>query len=195
LNAVVPDDQAFLKFAKQITDIATQFMDPIVPRTEQMADMYLSLSSINKLTLGERATGTGKSAELALMARYLEILENKVLVLVPSEVLKLDQTRCYCTNYCKVEANLYDSSAPAIYYKTFDEVLADGRIPADTMILIDEFHEFMKLPARQTKHGISCPYLFAAAQKVIGLSATFGGDQVKSDIAKLFATSTFLKVP
>jgi hypothetical protein len=81
---------------------------------------------------------------------------------VPSEVLKLDQTRCYCPTYYKAEAEVYDSSSPAVYYKTFEEVLADGRIPADTTVLIDEFHNFMKFPAKLTSNGISCPYLFAA---------------------------------
>lgn len=101
---------------------------------------------------------------LSLLAQYIvSTLGRKALVLVPSEVLKLDQIRLYCPSVSRVEANLYDSSAPAIYYKTFDEVLADGRIPTNTAILIDEFHEFMKLPARITKHGISCPYRFAAA--------------------------------
>jgi superfamily II DNA or RNA helicase len=88
----------------------------------------------------------------------------------------LDQTRCYCPKYCKAEAQLYESDAPAIYYATFENVLTDGRIPTRTVILIDEFHNFMKLPAQLTAAGISCPYKFASAQQVIGLSATLGGE-------------------
>lgn len=114
---------------------------------------------------------------LALLAQYVAtILGRKALVLVPSEVLKLDQTRCYCPAYCRAEAEVYDSSASAVYYKTFEEVLADGRVPANTVILIDEFHNFMKLSAILANNGISCPHRFVAAQEVIGLSATFGGD-------------------
>ena len=102
---------------------------------------------------------------LALAARYINtILKCKVLLLVPSEVLKLDQIRLYCPSISKIEANLYDSNVPSIYYQTFDEVLTDGRIPPETVILIDEFHNFMKLSAHLTKYGISCPYLFASAQ-------------------------------
>jgi hypothetical protein len=74
-----------------------------------------------------------------------------------------------------VEAELYDSDAPAIYYSTFEEVLNTGKVPRETVILIDEVHEFFKLLARITSHGVSCPYLFTVAQKVIGLSATFRG--------------------
>lgn len=146
------------------------------------------------MTLGERGTGTGKSLQLALLAHYFFQSGNKILVIVPSGVLKLDQTRLYCPIASKIEADLYESSAPAIYYKTFDEVLTDGRVPPGAIILIDEFHKFMERSAQLTKHGISCPYLFASARQVIGLSATFGGDQVKADITKLFPNSTFLKV-
>jgi hypothetical protein len=82
---------------------------------------------------------------LAILAHYFFATGRKVLVLVPSEVLKLDQTSCYCPNYCKAEASFYDSNAPAaIYYKTFDEALSDARIPANIVILVDEFGEFIK---------------------------------------------------
>ena len=129
---------------------------------------------------------------LALMAQYLCIMGKKVLILVPSEVLKLDQTRCYCPNYCRVEADLYDSDVPAIYYSTFEEVLAVG-VPPSTIILIDEFHDFFKLPARLTVNGISCPFLIAVTPQAIGLSATFGGAQVISDIKKLIINSVFIQ--
>jgi superfamily II DNA or RNA helicase len=53
--------------------------------------MYLFITTVNKLILAELATGTGKSLMIALIALYLKIfLNKKVLVLVPSEVLKLD---------------------------------------------------------------------------------------------------------
>jgi hypothetical protein len=100
----------------------------------------------------------------------------KVLVLVPSEVLKLDQTRCYYPSYCRVEANLYSSDNPAVYFQVFEEVLAAGRVSSSTVIFIDEFHDFFKLPARITDYGISCPFVIATSSlQVIGMSATFGG--------------------
>lgn len=99
---------------------------------------------------------------LALIAQYLcTILGMKVLVLVPSEILKLDQTRCYCPTYHNSTESLYDDPAPRVYYQCFNDVLADGRIPVDTIFLIDEFHEFLKLPAVITTNRISCPYMFA----------------------------------
>lgn len=83
-------------------------------------------------------------------------------MLVPSEVLKLDQTRCYCPYYCKAEAQLYDSATSAVYYSEFATVLRDGRVPPETIILIDEFHDFLKLPAQLTAKSISCPYTIAS---------------------------------
>jgi len=51
------------------------------------------LNSDKQLTLIELATGIGKGVMMALMAQYLcTVINKKVLVLVPSEVLKLDQT-------------------------------------------------------------------------------------------------------
>jgi hypothetical protein len=70
---------------------------------------------------------------------------------------------------------LYESADPDIYYSIFANVIATGIVPAGTVIIIDEFHNFMKLPAQLTAAGISCPYKFASAQQVLGLSATFGG--------------------
>ena len=76
------------------------------------------------------------------------------------------------------------------------ELLTDGRVPSETIILIDEIHDFLKLPAQLTSHGISCPYKIAStAGQVIGLSATFGGAQVKLDITKLFISSIFIEAP
>lgn len=54
-------------------------------------------------------------------------------------------------------------------------MLGNVTVPLSTVIFIDEFHDFMRLPAAVTPNGISCPYFFASAQQVLGLSATFGG--------------------
>ncbi len=116
---------------------------------------------------------------LALIAQYLnKIYNRKVLVLVPSVVLELDQTRCYCPNASQAAASLYDANAqPEVFYSSFGDILAGGQLDPETVVLIDEFHDFLKLPAKTMLSGISCPYsLVAAAHQVIALSATFGGE-------------------
>lgn len=99
LNTLVPDtEESFLEFADKMTYIAEQLpkvliegvLTNIVPRADQLATMCLLHNSTKQLTLLERGTGTGKSVELALLAHYFFHAGNKVLVLVPSGVLKLD---------------------------------------------------------------------------------------------------------
>jgi hypothetical protein len=73
-------------------------------------------------------------------------------------------------------------------------VLTDGRSLSEVIVLIDEFHDFLKLNARIVSVGINCPYsIITTAYKTIGLSATFGGEQVKRDMQKLFPSSIFVK--
>jgi predicted O-methyltransferase YrrM len=80
-----------LEFTEQINAIAAELPTPITPRHEQLALMFLMLTLNKELTLIELGTGIGKSIMLALMAQYLcTIMGKKVLILVPSEVLKLD---------------------------------------------------------------------------------------------------------
>jgi hypothetical protein len=73
-------------------------------------------------------------------------------------------------------------------------VLADGRSLSEVIVLIDEFHDFLKLDARITSVGISCPYsIVTTVHQTVGLSATFGGEQVKRDMYKLFPSPIFIK--
>ena len=62
--------------------------------------------------------------------------------------------------------------------------------------MIDETHAFLKEPAKVTENGVSTPYEFVRNTfKVIGTSATFGGEQVKRDLLRTFEDSSFLKTP
>ena len=140
--------------------------------------MGLLLNSYKHTRLIELATGAGKTLMLAILAKYIcKIAKKKVLVIVPSEVLRLDVTRLYNNNYCKAAASLYDPEVPPeVFYSTFENVLHDGRVLTNVILLVDEFHDFLKLPARITPNGISCPFsLIQGAYQVIGVSATFGG--------------------
>ena len=116
---------------------------------------------------------------LSIMAKYFhKTTGKKVLVLVPSEVLKLDQTRLYCPDACRAATSLYDPKAPSeIWYSTFERVLCNGTLLENAIILVDEFHSFFHLPARMVQGIISSPFsLLMGCHKVIGVSATFGGD-------------------
>jgi Rad3-related DNA helicase len=66
--------------------IATEIK--VVPRPAQLAIIFLLLTSIATRSLIQLVTGFGKSLMLGLMARYLNLIHNKkVVVVVPNEVL------------------------------------------------------------------------------------------------------------
>lgn len=89
-------DDTFLEFAKKITEIAAQLPKvlidgvpkTIVPRAEQLAVMYLLLTSQHQRTLIQLVTGFGKSLMFGLLAQYInKAFGSKVVVVVPNEVL------------------------------------------------------------------------------------------------------------
>ncbi len=60
----------------------------VAPRSEQLAVMFLLLTSTKSISLIQLVTGFGKSMMFGLMARYLELFYNKkMVVVVPNEVL------------------------------------------------------------------------------------------------------------
>ena len=71
----------------------------------------------------------------------------------------------------------YKAAEKAYYYSTFGKVLKVGKFLPDALAVIDEPHAFLKETARISDSGISSPYEFVKNTfKVIGMSATFGGD-------------------
>jgi superfamily II DNA or RNA helicase len=83
----------------------------------------------------------------------------------------------YCQEASNAALSLYDPFAPSeIWYAEFKKPLEKGKSLKNVILLVDEFHEFMALPAVLSPEGISCPLkLITEAHKVIGLTATFGG--------------------
>ena len=71
----------------------------------------------------------------------------------------------------------YEAAEKAHYYSTFDKVLKVGKALPYALVVIDEPHAFLKESARISDNGISSPYEFVKNTfRVIGMSATFGGD-------------------
>ena len=82
-------DSELSNFIKTIKQIAFNVGKKL--RLEQLVSMALILYSKHHTTLIQLATGFGKSLMLSIIAKYLhQTTGKKVLVLVPSEVLKLD---------------------------------------------------------------------------------------------------------
>ncbi len=60
----------------------------VAPRSEQLAVMFLLITSTKLRSLIQLVTGFGKSMMFGLMARYLNIIYGKkTVVVVPTEVL------------------------------------------------------------------------------------------------------------
>jgi Rad3-related DNA helicase len=86
LNNAVVDNQAFLTFVEQTLEIAAEIN--VIPRPEQLAAMFMMLTSTHQRTIMQLPTGTGKSLMFGLMSRYINIIQGKkTVVAVPNEVL------------------------------------------------------------------------------------------------------------
>ena len=98
--------------------------------------MYLLLNSQHR-TLIQLVTGFGKSFMLGLMARYINLVHNKkVIVVVPNQVLAAIQQDKYCPWSSKVGDDLFTIKAD-IHYCTYEDFLT-GNIPTSAAILVDE---------------------------------------------------------
>ncbi len=122
-----------------------------------------------------------------LLARYLNIHHKmKVVVVVPNEVLAAIQQQKYSPWASKIGDDLFTNN-PDIHYCTYTDFLT-GRIPATTVLLVDEIDSlFFADKAELVQGKLLSSVLLLNKHKVIGMTATFRGDQGR---AKL---STFLK--
>jgi len=93
---VAPNDKDFMNFVEQISAIAAELPvpiikgapTPIIPRPDQLAIMFLLITSTKARSIIQLATGFGKSLMFGLMSRYLNIFHGKKMaVVVPNEVL------------------------------------------------------------------------------------------------------------
>jgi hypothetical protein len=85
-NNTTTDEQAFLKFTVQLLGIASEIQ--VVPRAEQLAIMFLLLTSTSARSFIQLVTGFGKAVMFSLMSRYYNIFQQvKMAVAVPTDVL------------------------------------------------------------------------------------------------------------
>jgi superfamily II DNA or RNA helicase len=139
-------------------------------------------------------TGTGKSLMFGLAARYTNSKRGvKVVVVVPNEVLAAIQQDKYCPWASKVLDDLYREDVKEVFYCTCKD-FRTGRIPLDAVILMDEVDALFftdKPEVRDTK--LMSTILLLNKYEVIGMTATFRGDQGKKKILQLVKESHALK--
>jgi superfamily II DNA or RNA helicase len=185
------DDQGFAIFVEQITEISAEVK--VVPMPEQLAAMYVLLTSTHKRTLMQRPTGTGKSLILGLMARYLNIIFGiKVAVVVPNEVLAAIQQSKYSPWASKIGDALFELKSD-IHYCTYSDFLT-GNIPFGTILLVDEIDSlfFADTPTVIGNRLLSAITLLNK-YKVIGMTATFRGEQGLSKMKALMNDNIVIK--
>ena len=103
--------------------------------------------------------------------------------------------RLYCPTACRAGNDLYnDNAVVAYYYSHFEKILKEGKSLPRALAVVDEIHAFFKEPAQLAHNGtISTSYEFVKNTfKVIGMSATFGGEQVKRDFMRTFDDCSFI---
>ena len=103
----------------------------------------LLLLSKTHTTLIQLATGFGKSLMLAILAQYWSTTtRKKIIVLVPSAFLHAYQQHFYCPTASKINDDIADPTCKQIFYCNFERFVAPKFVmPADTILLVDEFHE------------------------------------------------------
>jgi superfamily II DNA or RNA helicase len=194
LNNVNTDEQGLLDCAQLINEIAAQLPTPIQARPEQAVTMCALLNSPHERTFTQLPTGTGKSLMFGLMARYLNFTQGvKVAVIVPNEELAAIQQDKYCHWACRISDNLPNKDAKEVFYCTYNDFLT-GDIPLDTVLLIDEIDSlfFSDNPEVRGTKFLSA-ILLLSKYKVIGMTATFRGDQGKNKILQFIKESHVIK--
>lgn len=139
-------------------------------------------------------TGTGKSFMFGLMARYLNLMQGvKVAVVVPNEVLAAIQQDKYCPWASRIQDNLFKKDAKDVFYCTYDDFLT-GEIPQDTVILVDEIDALFFNDKPQLKGAkFLSAILLLNKYKVIGMTATFRGDQGRNKILQFIEDGYAIK--
>jgi hypothetical protein len=138
-------------------------------------------------------TGTGKSLMFGLMSRYINIIQgNKTVVAVPNEVLAAIQQQKYAPRASKIGNDLFNDSISG-HYCTYEDVLT-GNIPLNSVLFIDEIDSlfFADSPA-VTEGKFLSAILLLNKYKVIGMTATFRGEQGLSVMKALLTDSAVIK--
>jgi superfamily II DNA or RNA helicase len=141
--------------------------------------MFLLLDGMNAFntTLLQLSTGTGKSLMFGLMSCYLNKFHNKKMaVVVPSEVLAAIQQRKYSPGASKIGDELFEVNS-AVHYCTYRDLLT-GKISTTTVLLVDEIDSLFFANKVELVDGrLISAILLLNKHKVIGMTATFRGDQ------------------
>ena len=141
--------------------------------------MYLLLGGINVFStaLLQLATGTGKSLMFGLLARYLNLLHHKkMVVVVPNEALAATQQQRYSPWSSKIGDDLFANNTD-IHYCTYADVLM-RKISTDAILLVDEIDSLFFADKVELINGrLLSAILLLNKHKVIGMTATFRGDQ------------------
>ena len=155
--------------------------------------MFVLSTSIATRSLIQFTTGFGKSLMFGLMARYLNlILGFKIAVVVPNEVLAASQQQKYAPWASKIGDDLFTNN-PDILYCTYADVLS-GKIPATTVLLVDEIDSFFFADKVELVNGrLLSAILILNKHKIIGMTATFRGDQGQAKLSAFLKDSLVLK--
>lgn len=126
---------------------------------------------------------------LGILAWYLnKITGKKVIVVVPTSFLHAYQQHNYCPNASNIPDKMGDPTAKHIFYSDFNRFSApEFTVPADTILLVDEFHELFFDQWVQLIDGkvISVLSKLLSAERVIGVSATYRGENGADKINSL----------
>eukprot|EP00349_Pseudokeronopsis_sp_Brazil_P012300 CAMPEP_0202977714 /NCGR_PEP_ID=MMETSP1396-20130829/84411_1 /ASSEMBLY_ACC=CAM_ASM_000872 /TAXON_ID= /ORGANISM="Pseudokeronopsis sp., Strain Brazil" /LENGTH=212 /DNA_ID=CAMNT_0049716509 /DNA_START=1813 /DNA_END=2451 /DNA_ORIENTATION=- len=117
----------------------------------------------------------------------------KVAVVVPSEVLAVTQQDKYAPWANRVYDDLWRADVVGVFYCTYNDFLT-GRIPLNTVLLVDEVDSlfFNDKPAIRDGKFISS-VLLLNKYRVLGMSATFRGDQGRDKIVRLLRGCVVIK--
>mmetsp|Transcript_34342 Transcript_34342/g.25425 ORF Transcript_34342/g.25425 Transcript_34342/m.25425 type:complete len:138 (-) Transcript_34342:63-476(-) len=129
-----------------------------------------------------------------IMAQWLvQQRGEKVAVVVPSEVLAVTQQDKYAPWASRVYDDLWRAEVAGVFYCTYDDFLT-GRIPLNTVLLVDEIDSlfFNDKPAIRGGKFISS-VLLLNKYRVLGMSATFRGDQGRNKIVHLLKDCAVIK--
>lgn len=116
---------------------------------------------------------------------------------MPSAFLHAYQQFFYCPSASKIPTDITDPAVKDIFYCSFEIFNApDFDTPADTVLLIDEFHElFFNQPASVSNGKLVSTILkLRAAAQLVGVSATFRSDAGIKKINTII-DAQFLKTP
>lgn len=129
-----------------------------------------------------------------LLARYLNLTkEAKIVVVVPNECLAAIQQDKYCPWVSRIFDDIFNKDAKEVFYCTYDDFLT-GKIPYGTIVLVDEIDALFFSDKPQLKeYKVFSAILLLNKYKVIGMTATFRGDQGMNKILQFITDSHTIK--